>query len=159
MAFVSKEDKANLSPAIKAVIKKYNMKGTIAVRNHSTLVVNLREGELDILGAMKRTALKDAKYDRYNKYDVQSLNHVLERDNISVNHFWIEKNYDCPVVVAFLTELKEAMFGPEYFDESDSMTDYFHCSHYIDINVGKWNKPYNCTGEVQVFAPVEVEVA
>ena len=34
------------------------------------------------------------------------------------------------------------MKGPNYFNNDDAMTDYFHRSHYTDINVGKWNKPY-----------------
>jgi hypothetical protein len=32
--------------------------------------------------------------------------------------------------------------GREYFDDSDSMTDYFHVAYYYDIQVGKWDKPY-----------------
>lgn len=47
MAYVSQEDKKELTPAIKAVLKKYNVKATIAVRNHSTLVVNIKEGYID----------------------------------------------------------------------------------------------------------------
>jgi len=42
MAYVSQADKKRLAPGIKAVLKKYDMKGTIAVRNHRTLVVKLR---------------------------------------------------------------------------------------------------------------------
>jgi murein L,D-transpeptidase YafK len=34
------------------------------------------------------------------------------------------------------------MKGPDYFNNDDAMTDYFHRSHYTDINVGRWNKPY-----------------
>jgi hypothetical protein len=34
------------------------------------------------------------------------------------------------------------MRGNDWFDESDSMTDYFHTAFYTDINVGRWNKPY-----------------
>jgi hypothetical protein len=30
----------------------------------------------------------------------------------------------------------------DYFDKSDSQTDYFHCSHYIDISIGKWDKQF-----------------
>ena len=41
MAYVSQEMKKELAPAIKAVLKKYRMKGSIAVNNHSTLEVNL----------------------------------------------------------------------------------------------------------------------
>ena len=35
MAYVSQKDKAELAPGIKAVLKKYKMKASIAVRNHS----------------------------------------------------------------------------------------------------------------------------
>jgi hypothetical protein len=27
-------------------------------------------------------------------------------------------------------------------DKSDVMTDYFNVGWYIDINIGKWDKPY-----------------
>ena len=42
----------------------------------------------------------------------------------------------------FLLELLAAMKGPTIFNNDDAMTDYFDRSHYTDINVGKWNKPY-----------------
>ena len=47
MAYVSQSLKKQLAPAIKAVLKKYKMKGSIAVDNHSTLVVNLKSGAID----------------------------------------------------------------------------------------------------------------
>jgi len=64
MAYVSQEMKKSLSPAIKAVLKKYNMKGTIAVYNHSALVVNLKEGLIS-----------------------------FEKQG-QVNTYWVEKNYE-----------------------------------------------------------------
>ena len=33
----------------------------------------------------------------------------------------------------------------DYYNNSDSMTDYFDIAYYTDINIGKWNKPYICT--------------
>ena len=47
MAYVSKETKAELAPGIKAVLKKYGMKGTISVNHYSTLVVKVRSGSID----------------------------------------------------------------------------------------------------------------
>ena len=123
MAYVSQADKKKLAPAVKAVLKKYNMKGSIAVRHHSTLVCNIKSGPLDILGALP-------------------VSEYGPRDYVQVNPYWIAENYDNETVVAFLTELKSAMEGPEFFCEDDSMTDYFHRSHYVDINVGKFNQPY-----------------
>jgi hypothetical protein len=99
------------------------MKGTIAVRHHMSLVCNIKSGKLDILGALP-------------------VSEYGPREYVQVNPYWIEENYDDPEVVAFLSELKEAMEGPNFFCHDDSMTDYFHRSHYIDINVGQWNKPY-----------------
>jgi len=123
MAYVSQEKKKQLSPAIKAVLKKYGMKGSIAVRHHSSLVVNIKSGKLDVLGSLP-------------------ISEYGPRDYVQVNTYWIEENYEDAEVVAFLTELKDAMEGPDFFNHDDSMTDYFHRSHYIDINVGQFNKPY-----------------
>jgi hypothetical protein len=123
MAYVSQEMKKELAPQIKAVLKKYGMKGSIAVRHHMSLVVNIKSGKLDVLGAL-------------------GASEYGPRDYVQVNPYWIEENYDNAEVVAFLSELKDAMEGPNFFCHDDSMTDYFHRSHYIDINVGQFNKPY-----------------
>lgn len=118
MAFVSQEDKKKLAPEIKRVLKKYGMKGTLAVRNHMTLVCNIKSGVLDFS-------------------DLLQLNDGYH----SVNTYWIDKTYT-GVNKDFITELHNAMKGKDFFCEDDPMTDYFHRSHYIDINIGAWDKPY-----------------
>jgi hypothetical protein len=47
MAYMNQEMKKKLAPGIKAVLKKYDMKGTIAVRDYMVLVVNIKQGKLD----------------------------------------------------------------------------------------------------------------
>ena len=47
MAYVSQQDKKELAPAIKKVLSKYGMKGSISIRNHSTLQVTLQSGAID----------------------------------------------------------------------------------------------------------------
>ena len=49
MAYMSQERKQSLAPAIKAVLKKYGVKGTLAVNNHSTLVLNIKSGSIDFI--------------------------------------------------------------------------------------------------------------
>ncbi len=117
MAYVSQSDKKELASGIKAVLKKYKMKASIAVRNHSTLCVNIKSGVID--------------FDTRDGYD-------------DVNVYWIDKHYS-GIARDFLNELLDAMKGPKYFNNDDTMTDYFSRSHYTDINVGKWNKPYELT--------------
>jgi len=114
MAYVSQEMKKSLAPAIKAVLKKYSVKASLSVRNHSTLVCNIKSGAID--------------------FKAQS-------DHYQVNPYWINEHWTGKAQ-SFLTELLEAMKGPEYFNNDDAMTDYFHRSHYTDINIGQWNKEY-----------------
>ena len=116
MAYMNQQRKAERMPAIKAVFKKYGIKGSVSVRNHMSLVATLQSGPIDFFA---------------------------QTDHYQVNPYWIEENWegaarDC------LLELKAALLGDDYFDHSDAQVDYFHCSHYIDINLGRWNKPYIC---------------
>ena len=118
MAYVSQEMKKELAPAIKTILKKYGVKGTLAVRHHSTLVLNIKSGKIDFI--------KDSADGAHN---------------YQVNTYWTDTHYKGKAK-KFFAEVIAAMKGPKFFDHSDSMTDYFHCSHYIDINLGDWNKPY-----------------
>tara|TARA_B100000902_G_scaffold303350_1_gene291476 strand:- start:3159 stop:3737 length:579 start_codon:yes stop_codon:yes gene_type:complete len=117
MAYVSQKDKAKLAPEIKKVLSKYGMKGSISIRHHSTLQVTLQSGSIDF-----------GEYTHGDGY-------------IQVNTYHIDSHYRGKAK-AFLNELLAAMKGPDYFNNDDAMTDYFHRSHYTDINVGRWNKPY-----------------
>jgi hypothetical protein len=36
----------------------------------------------------------------------------------------------------------KAVGGEEWYDNSDSMIDYFDTAFYINMSVGRWNKPY-----------------
>jgi hypothetical protein len=47
MAYFSKEMKAKIAPKIKTLLKEYNMKGSLAVENHSAVALNLRSGSID----------------------------------------------------------------------------------------------------------------
>jgi hypothetical protein len=35
-----------------------------------------------------------------------------------------------------------AMKGTKYYNNDDAMTDYFDRSHYTNIYIGAWDKPY-----------------
>ena len=131
MAYISQKDKKELAPGIKAVLKKYGMKGSIAVKNHMSLVVNLQSGPIH--------------------FDMDGYT--------SVNVYHIDKHYTGRAK-DFLNELVVAMKGTKWFDKSDIMTDYFHTAYYIDINVGKWNKPYvvDITNAVDITEKTTKEV-
>jgi hypothetical protein len=63
------------------------------------------------------------------------------RNYIEVNEYWMDEHYS-GVVLQFMAEMIAAMKGADFFDHSDSSTDYFYRSHYVDLNIGTWIKPY-----------------
>lgn len=114
MAYMNQSEKARLAPKIKAVLKKYNMKGSLAVRNYSTLVLNLKSGPLNL-------ADNDRGYSQVNLY-------------------WLADNYQGKEL-AFLEEVKAAMHDGNH-DTSNAQIDYFCVGWYVNVNAGDWNKPY-----------------
>jgi len=138
MAYVSQELKSKLSPTIKAICKKYKVKASIAVRHHSTLVLNVKSGKIDFIENYIKT---DADKVASNKMSPDTIAHIRKNQSLDVNTYWAHEHYSGKAR-QFLTEMISAMKGPEFFDHTDAQTDYFHCSHYIDINIGKWDKPY-----------------
>ena len=60
---------------------------------------------------------------------------------IQVNTYWIDDHYK-GIAKQFLNELLAEMKGKNYYNNDNAMIDYFDRSHYTDINIGKWNKPY-----------------
>ena len=132
MAYMSQERKSNLAPAIKRHLAHYRVKGSIAVDNHSTLVVNIKSGALDFIGNANAIASQHPRN--------QSGRFQPARDYIQVNHYWCHEHYS-GVVRDFLVELVRLMNIGNH-DNSDIQTDYFDVGWYISINVGRWNKPY-----------------
>ena len=138
MAYMNQEKKQKLAPAIKAVLKKYGMKGTIGVRHNMSLVVNIKCGKLDLLGAAQKHA------DMVNEQRGMKYQGDVG-DYLQVNEFyaaeWARKVGE-EEIANFYDELIDAMKGDGWYNNSDPMTDYFDIAYYTDINVGKWDKGY-----------------
>jgi hypothetical protein len=134
MAYMSQEHKAKLAPTIRAICKRYGIKATLAVRNHSTLMLTIKQGKIDFIGNSNQVCGNDhyqvARGFKPNTSGYESVNPYHYRSHFSGR------------ALEFLQEVIPAMYGPDYFDHSDSQSDYFHCSHYIDVNIGRWNAPY-----------------
>ena len=138
MAYMSQEHKAKLAPTIKAICKKYNIKASLAVRNHSTLCLNIRQGDIDFI---ENFIQGDSDKSYAKRMSDEQIAYLRKNQSLDVNPYWYHEHFTGRAR-DFLSEVIPAMYGPDYFDESDAQTDYFHCSHYIDVNIGKWNAPY-----------------
>jgi hypothetical protein len=129
MAYMNQDKKAAIAPNVKAILKKYNVKGSLAVRNHSTLVLTVKSGSIDFINNFNKVA--SARYpDRFNP----------AKDSLDVNPYWYKEHFDGKAL-AFLSELFPVMNKGNH-DNSDIQSDYFDVGWYVDVNIGKWNKPY-----------------
>ena len=137
MAYMSQERKQSLAPAIKAVLKKYGVKGTLAVRNHSTLVLNIKSGSIDFIENFIQT---DADSNIGRKMSQDQIDYIRKNKSLDVNPYWYKEHFSGKAK-AFLSELFPAMNKGNH-DNSDVQTDYFDVGWYVDVNIGKWNKPY-----------------
>ena len=124
MAYMSQEKKQLLAPAIKAILKEYDLKGTLSVEHHSGLVLTIKSGKIDFFSDNDKHADLSQRY-------------------IQVNVYHIEGHYSGQAKEALL-KLKAAMSVGNH-DNSDTQTDYFDVGWYVYINVGKWDSPYILT--------------
>ena len=122
MAYMNQEMKKKIAANLKPVLAKYGVKGSLAVRNHSTVVLNIKSGSIDFFADYGD--IEDAK-----KFGIQ------------VNPYWFQDHFEGKSK-KFLAEAFAALKSADWYDKSDIQTDYFNTAYYYDINIGKWNKPY-----------------
>jgi len=122
MAYMNQERKAIIAAKLKPVLKKYKVKGTLAVRSHMTIVLTVKSGPLDFINDYSKP--EDAK-----KFGIQ------------VNPYWFQDHFQGKSK-QFLAEAFDALKAAGWYNNSDAMTDYFDTAYYYDIDIGKWNKPY-----------------
>jgi hypothetical protein len=137
MAWMNQERKAKIAANLKPVLKKYGIKGTLRVRNHSAIVLTLKSGKIDFISNSNRVCGN-------NPYQVSRGFKPNTGNYCSVNQFWFQDHYDGDAK-AFLTEVYAALQSADYYDRSDAMTDYFDTAYYMDVNIGNWQKPYEVT--------------
>lgn len=119
MAYMSQEHKKRIAKELKKVLPK-DWRYTLAVKHHSSIVLNIWEGPAEIMiNGKGETAQKQ----------------------YSPNEYYLAEAFQDERIGQFFIEVKKAL-DLDNFDNSDPTTDYFHVGHYVDINFGRWDKAY-----------------
>jgi hypothetical protein len=144
MAYVPKEKKAAIKEALQLVIPK-DWKWSLAVRNHSTAVLTISKAPIDLVAIFCDSA------DAYNKRRVdvygereQSTEYQRSHGNYDVSTWTLQhmtEGLQNRYVAATFKKIFDAMNTGNY-DNSDIQTDYFDVGHYVDVQIGKWDKPF-----------------
>jgi len=139
MAYFNQERKSERAPAIKAILKKYGVKGSLAVRNHSTFVLNIKSGSIDFIENYIKTDFGQ----HGNKMSQEQVEYIRKNKSLDVNPYWYQEHFSGKAR-DFLKEVITTMNGGNH-NNSDVQTDYFDVGWYVDVNIGSWDKPYTVT--------------
>lgn len=141
MAHMNQDKKAKIASLLKPVLAKYGVKGTLSVQHHSSICLNLKSGPLDFIENYIKT---DADKPHANHMSADQVAYIRKNQSIDVNPYWYHEHFsgECK---AFLKEALAALYGADYYDNSDIQTDYFDTAYYVHVNIGKWNKHYVLT--------------
>lgn len=124
MAYVDQAKKSRIPASLKQVMPK-GWKYSLAVRNHSTVVLTITGAPFDILRAMRRSEHREPTLLTY----------------ANVNHYHLDMVFEDDCVREVFEKIVAAL-NTDNHDRSDITTDYFDVGHYVDIKVGRWDKPF-----------------
>lgn len=117
MAYASKELKAKVAAKLKTIMPK-GWKYSLAIRHYSTLVLTISKAPVDL--------------------------NVIAPKGINMYHF-----HGGLTDAQYLPLFKDivAAMNTDNYDRSDIQSDYFDVGHYVNIGIGKYEKPFVCTAE------------
>lgn len=130
MAYVSQEKKAKIKTALDKVMPK-GWKWSLAVRHHSTIVLTISKGPRDLTICPAYSSPSE-DYPERQKFDR------------SLTGIGIDKSFPAGKTLETMKKVVDAL-NTDNFDKSDSQTDYFHVGHYVDIRIGRYDKPFVVT--------------
>ena len=123
MAYMSQEHKKEIAVLLKEVMPK-KWKYSLAVNNHSTIVLTISKADVDLIGMHKQLSPE-------NKDKVT---------NFQLNHYYLHNAYDGEVLEKMEEIVK--VLNHKNYDNSDVQSDYFDVGHYVNLNIGNWKKPF-----------------
>ncbi len=132
MAYINQDTKKLIHAALKPIFQKYGLKASLGIDNHSTLVININKGKLDFI----------QNYNNLTKNSSYRLPREQAKDQLHVNHYWYNDHFNGDCQKCLHEIITTANNVGKNYDNSDIQSDYFDIGFYLDVNIGKWNKPY-----------------
>lgn len=129
MAYMNQEKKAKIAAALKVATAGTGLKYSLSVRNHMSIDLTIKSGPIDFIGDYNETTRNMSGYRQ------------ITDPEMSINQYWYQEHFS-PKVKSIVEKIVNAMKAADYFDDSDAQTDYFNTAYFMNINVGRWNKPY-----------------
>jgi hypothetical protein len=145
MAYMDKTRKAVIAAALKPVLAHWGITGSLSVRNHQVIVLTITAGPIDFVENWIACSGQQGLFTISEERRSEQHRLVRERCHIDVNPFYLDQHWSGDAL-EFLKAAKTALKAAGWYDRSDPHTDYFDTAYYIDIRIGRWDKPYRYRG-------------
>lgn len=126
MAYMSQERKRGIAAQLKQALAGTGLKYTLAVRNHSTLVCTVKAAPVDFIANYNET--------------LEGRNGVRATTYLDVNPYYYHEQFTGRAR-ELVCAIMECLHNGNH-DRSDAMTDYFDVGWYVDLNFGRYDKPF-----------------
>ncbi len=124
MAHMNQERKALIAAALKPVVPA-GWKYSLAVRHHMTIVMTITEAPFDLIAAFTPTPYFNPGTTTY----------------MDVNPYHYRSHLADECVADVLERIFDALNTGNH-DNSDIQRDHFDVGWYVDLHIGRWNKPF-----------------
>lgn len=128
MAHMNQIKKAAIAAQLKKVVPA-GWKYSLSVVNHSTICMTVSAAPINLVDAYTAKRCSD---------DVRAS--CMAHMRVDVNPYSWADHFDGDLLAAFTKILEALNLGN--WDRSDIQTDYFDVGHYVDLQFGRWNKPF-----------------
>ena len=125
MAYISAEDVKAVRKELKAAYPKYKFSVRKGAGSYS-LDVTLVKGPRDLSDITDKDG-----YGQVNQYHLHQ---------VGKHEIFFKRILEIMKTAPIQGEGFHANKG--WYDNSDSMTDYFDTAYYLNLSIGSWNKPY-----------------
>ena len=125
MAYISAEDVKAVRKELKAAYPEYKFSVRKGAGSHS-LHVTLLKGPRDLSDITDKDG-----YGQVNQYHLHQ---------VGKHEIFFKRILEIMKTAPIQGEGFHANKG--WYDNSDSMTDYFDTAYYLNLSIGSWNKPY-----------------
>ena len=124
MAYMNQEKKAVIAAELKKIMPK-GWKYSLAVKNHSTLSLTIREAPVDLIRGLNKTPSFDPA--------------TQSRTQITLHN--VDNRFADPEIDTLFTEINRVM-NLGNWDRSEYISDYIDVGFYTELNIGTYEKPF-----------------
>ena len=129
MAFMDQARKKGLEALCREHGKKFPaVKWSMRVRHHSTVVFTIASGDIDFAA------------DAVDREGRTASGHLGARGECEVNRYRLAESWKGRAL-EFLQGMRDALYTGNH-DRSDIQSDYFDVGWYVQMQIGRWDKPY-----------------